>query len=68
MNFDKLINYHENEIKKVLNFCELDTSKQKFNNLISLKKTSNYNYNIKGDYKDKSNSIFEKLVAFENKQ
>jgi len=66
LNFDKLINNHENEIKKVLNFCELDTSKEKFNNLISLKKTSNYNYNIKGNYKDKSNSIFEKLVAFEN--
>ena len=68
MNFDKLVVNKDAEIQKILNFCELEKSIDKFNNQIVLKKTSKYNSNISIESKKKVNLIYKKLLEAESNQ
>ena len=68
MNFDKLIIDKDAEIQKILSFCELENSINKFKNQIVLQKSSKYKDNISIESKKKVNLIYEKLLEVESKQ
>ena len=69
MNFDKLLINQDSEIKKILEFCELETSNDQFKNQVIFKKTSEYNRNsISTENKEKVNLIFQKLLLAESDQ
>ena len=68
MNFDKLLINKDVEIQKILSFCELENSIDKFKNQILLQKNSKYKNNISMESKKEVNLIYEKLLEVESNQ